>query len=80
MRFIVKFIMNEKSFLSLHEKLKKIVEEKGIKQSYLCEHTGMTADAISRILNSNRKVTAEEFLGICQVLDVDPRQFFKQSA
>lgn len=61
--------------MTVNEKLKKIVEEKGLKQSYLCEHTGMTADAISRILNSNRKVTAEEFLGICQVLDVDPRQF-----
>lgn len=66
--------------MTVNEKLKKIVEEKGIKQSYLCEHTGMTADAVSRILNSNRKVTAEKFLGICQVLDVDPRQFFKQSA
>ena len=34
--------------MTVNEKLKKIVEEKGLKQSYLCEHTGMTADAISR--------------------------------
>lgn len=66
--------------MNVNERLKKIVEERGIKQSFLCEQTGMTPDAISRILNSNRKVTADEFLNICQVLNVDPRQFFRKPA
>lgn len=53
--------------------LREIVENRGIKQSYICEKSGMTADAISRILNCTRKVTAEELLILCEILNVDPR-------
>lgn len=66
--------------MSVNEKLKRIVDDRGIKQKTLCEKTGMTADCISRILNSTRKVSADEFLILCQVLCVDPRSFFHKSA
>lgn len=59
--------------MSINIKLKKIVEDRGIKQSYICEKTGMTADCVSRILNSTRKVTGEELLDICELLEIDPR-------
>lgn len=60
----------------VNEQLKEIVEERGIRQTFLVNKTGMSSDAISRILNSNRKITAEEFLSLCIALDVDPRSFF----
>jgi DNA-binding Xre family transcriptional regulator len=63
--------------MSINEKLKAIVDERGIKQSYLCQKTGMSADCISRILNSTRKITADEFLNLCDVLEIDPRAFRK---
>lgn len=63
--------------MNINLQLKEIVDKKGLKQSYLCEKTGMTADCISRILNSTRKITAEEFLCLCDVLGVDPREFKK---
>ena len=61
--------------MNVNAKLRAVVEKEGIKQSYICEQTGMSADAVSRILNSNRKVTADEFLNICTVLKLDPRDF-----
>ena len=61
----------------LNLRLKEIVESRGIKQSYICEKTGMSADAVSRILNGTRKITGEELLNLCELLDVDPRSLRK---
>lgn len=58
-------------------RLREIVESKGIKQAYICEKTGLSADAVSRILNGLRKVTGEELLMLCELLDVDPRSLRK---
>lgn len=65
--------------MSINRELKKIVEERGIKQSYICEKTGMSADSVSRILNSTRKVTGEELLDICELLNLDPRDLRKSA-
>lgn len=65
--------------MNINAELKKIVEERGIKQSRICEKTGMTADAVSRILNSTRKITGEELLDICEFLNIDPRELRKSA-
>lgn len=62
--------------LDINMQFKNIVIERGLKQSYLCEKTGMTADCVSRILNSTRKITAHEFLILCDVLNLDPKSFY----
>lgn len=64
-------------FLNL--RLKEIIESRGIKQAYICEKIGITADALSRILNCTRKITGEELLKLCDFLDIDPRSL-RQSA
>lgn len=63
--------------MNINLKMKEIVESRGLKQSYICQVTGMTADCISRILNGTRKITAEEFLTLCEVLNIDPNLFRK---
>ncbi len=60
--------------MNINLKLKQIVDERGIKQAYISEKTGMSADCISRILNSTRKITGEELLNICELLNIDPRE------
>lgn len=62
---------------SINLRLKEIIESRGIKQSYISEQIGMTTDAISRILNGTRKITGEELLNICDLLDIDPRSLRK---
>lgn len=63
----------------LNLRLKEIIENRGIKQSYICEKIDMTPDALSRILNGTRKITGEELLKLCDLLDIDPRSL-RQSA
>lgn len=59
--------------MNLNLQLKEIVEARGIKQTYICKNTGMSADSVSRILRGERKITGEELLTICELLDIDPR-------
>lgn len=59
--------------MDLNLQLKEIIEARGIKQAYICKNTGMTPDSVSRILRGERKITGEELLAICELLDIDPR-------
>lgn len=55
--------------------LKNVTERKDFKQAYAAEKSGLTADNLSKILNGNRRLTAEEFLNICKALSLDPKEF-----
>ena len=61
--------------MNIEKAMGEYLKDKGIKQNHICEKTGLSQDALSRICNGNRKMTASEFLSICNVLDVDPRTF-----
>ena len=61
--------------MRVYERLNNYISEKGLKQTYVAEKSGLTADNLSKILNGNRKLTAEEFLNICKVLSLDPKEF-----
>ena len=60
----------------LNQRIKKFMEERGIKQSFLKDHLGMKASTVNALLNGNRKITAEEYFKICNALKV-PLDYFK---
>lgn len=60
--------------MGLNLQIKEIIEDRGIKQSYISKKTGLSTDIVSRILNGTRKMTGEELLLICDLLDIDPRK------
>lgn len=61
--------------MNINEKLAEIVTERGLKQSFIAEKTGLKPDAVSRILTNKRSIQADEFLKICDLLDINPREF-----
>ena len=61
----------------LNKKIKKYMEERGIKQSFLKEHLGMTASTVNALLNGNRGISAEEYFKICDALKV-PLDYFRE--
>lgn len=63
--------------MEINLRLREIIEQRGIKQSFICEKIGMTADCLSRILNGARKITGEELLDLCTLLEIDPRMLRK---
>lgn len=64
----------------INEYINSYMEERGIKQSFLSQKTGISQDAISKILRNARGISAEEFIEICVALDIDPNVFRKKSA
>lgn len=58
------------------ERIKAYVDEKGIKQVAIASATGMSKVAVSETLNGNRTLTAEEFVRICDFLEVPCERFF----
>ncbi len=66
--------------VSINEQLNKYVTENGIKQVHIANVTGLTQDTVSKILNGNRKMLADEFLIICEALSIDPNVFRPKKA
>ena len=56
-------------------RIKEYLVEKGIKQSFLAQKTGLTDHAISDICNKDRRIDCMEYYKICKALDL-PLEYF----
>ena len=61
--------------MSINRRFNQIVEQRGIKQTYIAEKTGWSNDKVSKLLRGAQKMTAEDFLMLCSVLGLDPSDF-----
>lgn len=59
-------------------RIKKYLDENGIKYSFLSDKIGMPMNILSPLLNGKRKMTAEEYLLICRAIGVDAGYFATQ--
>ncbi len=57
------------------ENLAKYVKEKGVKQSVIADAVGMSPVAMSETLMGRRKLGAEEYVNICNFLEVPYDRF-----
>ena len=58
--------------------LKDYIDNNGIKMTFIAERTGITKDRLSRIFRKERRLTADEFLAITEVLKVDVNELMKR--
>lgn len=56
-------------------RVKKYLDENGIKYSYLSEKSGIPMNMLSPTLNGKRKMSAEEYFTICEVLGLSAETF-----
>lgn len=61
------------------KKIKKYLDENGIKYSYVADKIGMPMNMFSPLLNGKRKMTAEEYLLICKAIGVDAGYFAEET-
>ena len=66
--------------MNINERLSVYVSENGIKQVFIAQKTGLPADTVSKMLNGSRRILADEFLLICNALNIDPNIFRNKSA
>ncbi|SET56479.1 Helix-turn-helix domain-containing protein [Natronincola peptidivorans] len=55
---------------SIGKKIKKYIDSKGLKQSFVSEATGIPQPILSAMLNEKRNIYAHEYALICKVLGV----------
>lgn len=56
-------------------KVKKYLDENGIKYSYLSEKAGIPMNMLSPTLNGKRKMSVEEYFRVCGVLGLPAETF-----
>lgn len=58
--------------MRVYEKIKKYMEDNGIKQNYVSEKSGIPENTLSMILNGKRNLSADESILIFKALGVTP--------
>lgn len=57
--------------MSASQKIKEIIESKGITYTFISSKTGISVDAISRTMAGKRKLPADEMIAICEAVGID---------
>ena len=57
--------------------IRRIMEEKGLKQKYVAERSGFTAQEFSNMMNGRKSINVQYIRCICAALDVNPNDLFE---
>ena len=57
------------------KKIKSHMNERGLKYSFVANEIGMPMNIFSALLNDKRKMSIEEYVDICKVLEVSVEHF-----
>lgn len=63
--------------MRVYQKIKKYLEENGIKQKFLSDKTGIPENTLSMMLSGSRKIDADELVKIVISLNLDANYFIK---
>lgn len=64
--------------MNLYLAIGSYLKNNGITQTYLSERSGMTTNALNLSLKGKRKLTADEYIKICDALKVPYDLFVKK--
>ncbi len=54
----------------------KAINDSGLKKRYIAERIGVSEQTLSSMIAGKRKITVDEFFGICQVLNKKPEELY----
>ena len=60
--------------------IKQYLKDHGIKQTFIQKKLGISISSTNALLNNNRGISAEEYLKICEILNLPPDYFQKNTA
>ncbi len=61
--------------MEANKKINDYLKEHGISQAFLAEKLGISSTRMSMMLNAKRKMTADDLIKICKILQVSPEMF-----
>ena len=60
----------------VHERVCAAVKKSGFKQKFIAEHIGVSEQTFVAMLNGTRKISVDEFFGLCGILDMSPNELY----
>lgn len=63
--------------MEVQSRVIRYVKDMGIKQRFIAQKTGLSESAVSNIFNGNRKMSADEFMKVCQAIGKTPNDFME---
>ena len=57
--------------------VKRIIEQKGLKQKSVAERIGLSENQMSALLNGRKIIDSEIITSLCSALNSDPNELFK---
>lgn len=67
-----------KNNMGLEKRLNEVIEEKGISIRSIATRTGCDEQILYRCLRAEQRLKADQFLAICKVIEVDPKDFLEE--
>lgn len=64
--------------MAVEKKLSEYIKGNGIKITFISERAGIDYQILCRCLNEKQPLKADEFLAVCKVLEVDPKDFLNE--
>lgn len=61
--------------MEVQNRVAEYIRKMGIKQTIICEKTGIRNDTLSQTFAGKRKMTADEFEKICVAIEKTPNDF-----
>ena len=58
------------------EKLREMIDERGLKQKFIAEKIGISETALSQMLNGKQKIDVDTFLAIATVMHMTPDEIY----
>ena len=59
--------------MTVAQKMKLLIEQKGITYTFISEKTGIPVDALSKSFLGKRRLPADEMISICREVGIDLR-------
>jgi len=66
--------------MRLSQNINTYLNEQGIKKKYVAEKTGISENALNLVLNGKRRLLADEYVKICNALNVPFDRFISQDS
>lgn len=64
--------------MELEKKLAETIDDKGISVRSIATRAGIDEQILYRCLRAEQRLKADEFLAICKIIEVDPRDFLNE--
>lgn len=61
--------------MNMQDRIAEYIRDSGIKQTVICQKTGISKDAMSAMMSGKRRMTANEFESICIAIGKEPNDF-----